>query len=55
MGVLFKKNSDLDTAVSSSSDDSISLYKPISEFAWKDANKRQRKELAILAYKSESY
>lgn len=29
----------------------VSLYKPISEFEWKDADKRERKDTAIEAYK----
>jgi hypothetical protein len=29
----------------------IELYKPLTEFGWKDATKRERKEIAIEAYK----
>ena len=34
-----------------SSYSSLDLYKPIDEFKWKDANKRERKKHLIEAYK----
>jgi hypothetical protein len=40
-----------DTGKIKSSDSSITLYKPISDFDWKDATKSERKKTAIDAYK----
>jgi hypothetical protein len=61
MGFLLKKKSKVsmsnvkicksDTGKIKSSDSSITLYKPISDFDWKDATKSERKKTAIDAYK----
>jgi hypothetical protein len=61
MGFLLKKNNKVsdtkfslsksDLGKTMSSDSTIKLYKPISEFDWKDATKSERKKTAIDAYK----
>lgn len=38
-------------AETSSSEIKIELYKPLSDFEWKDATKSERKKIAIKAYK----
>ncbi len=54
MGFLLTKNGKTNSKEVSNTD-SNHLYRSMERFAWKDANKRQRKELAISAYKSTAY
>jgi hypothetical protein len=51
MGFLIKNN----TTEVTDSTATLKLYKPIEEFKWKDASKKEKKETAVNSYRSMAY